>query len=78
MSHETATNHANTFLELASKVMDGSLNRRQAMQKGAALGLSVPAMMALGAVGNRPKAAAPEPTEAPVGRDGRTLQPGGK
>jgi peptide/nickel transport system substrate-binding protein len=80
MSHETATNHANTFLELASKVMDGSLNRRQAMQKGAALGLSVPAMMALGAVGNRPKAAAaqdasPEPVRGGTLRVGLSADP---
>jgi peptide/nickel transport system substrate-binding protein len=80
MSHETATNHANAFLELASKVMDGSLNRRQAMQKGAALGLSVPAMMALGAVGNRPRAASgqeasPEPVLGGTLRVGLSADP---
>lgn len=42
---------------LAKDVMAGRLTRRDAMIRGAALGLSVPAMMALGAVGNAPRRA---------------------
>ncbi|HWV34421.1 MAG TPA: ABC transporter substrate-binding protein, partial [Thermomicrobiales bacterium] len=43
---------------LAKDVLAGRLTRREAMIRGAALGLSVPAMMALGAVGNAPRRAA--------------------
>lgn len=42
---------------LAKDVLAGRLTRRDAMIRGAALGLSVPAMMALGAVGNAPRRA---------------------
>ncbi len=77
MSDKDVTNQSETMWRLARQVMDGTLTRRQAMQRGAALGLSLPAMMALGAVGNRPRAAAAQdatPAGEPV--RGGTLRVG--
>jgi peptide/nickel transport system substrate-binding protein len=60
---------------LAHDVLTGRLNRRDAIVRGAALGLSVPAMMALGAVGNAPLRASAQEA-SPVARTGGTLRVG--
>ncbi len=60
---------------LAHDVLTGRLTRRDAIVLGAALGLSVPAMMALGAVGNAPLRASAQEA-SPVARTGGTLRVG--
>ncbi|HEV2072872.1 MAG TPA: ABC transporter substrate-binding protein [Thermomicrobiales bacterium] len=60
---------------LAHDVLTGRLTRRDAIVRGAALGLSVPAMMALGAVGNAPLRASAQEA-SPVARTGGTLRVG--
>lgn len=80
MSEKNQITQSEHLWQLARQVMDGTLTRRQAMRKGAALGLSVPAMMALGAVGNRPRAAvaqeaSPEPVRGGTLRVGLSADP---
>ena len=63
---------------LAKDVLAGHLTRRDAIARGAALGLSVPAMMVLGAVGSAPLRAAAQDAEAKTGgtlRVGLTADP---
>lgn len=60
---------------LAKDVLNGHLTRREAMLRGAAVGLSVPAMMALGSVGNGARTVmAQEASPTPV--TGGTLRVG--
>jgi len=54
---KSGVNQVRVMETLAKDVLAGRLTRRDAMIRGAALGLSVPAMMALGAVGNAPRRA---------------------
>ncbi len=60
---------------LANDILTGRLTRRDAIVRGAALGLSVPAMMALGAVGNAPFRAAAQDA-SPEAKTGGTLRVG--
>ena len=48
----TNASQAETVQALAKDVLNGRLTRREALIRGAAIGLSLPAMMALGSIGN--------------------------
>jgi peptide/nickel transport system substrate-binding protein len=76
MSDKHVMNQSETMWRLARQIMDGTLTRRQAMQRGTALGLSLPAMMALGAVGNPRRTAAQGATPATEPVRGGTLRVG--
>lgn len=76
MSDKHVLNQSETMWRLARQIMDGTLTRRQAMQKGTALGLSLPAMMALGAVGNPGRATAQDASPAADPVRGGTLRVG--
>jgi len=70
----TNASQVETVQALAQDVLGGRLTRREAMIHGAALGLSLPAMMALGAVGPVRIAAAQEASPEP--KTGGTLRVG--
>lgn len=73
----TNASQVETVQALAQDVLGGRLTRRQAMIHGAALGLSLPAMMALGSIGNGGfvrRAAAQEASPEP--KTGGTLKVG--
>lgn len=77
---EKSVSQVETVQSLAKDVMSGRLTRREAMLRGAALGLSVPAMMALGSVGNGARAvmaqdASPEPVSGGILRVGLSADP---
>ncbi len=70
----TTRSQADEVRSLAKDVMAGKLTRRDALVRGAALGLSAPAMMALGSVGNVPMRAAAQDAGEP--KPGGTLRVG--
>jgi peptide/nickel transport system substrate-binding protein len=73
----TNASQVETVQALAQDVLGGRLTRREAMIRGAAMGLSLPAMMALGSVGNggfARRAAAQEASPEP--KTGGTLRVG--